>query len=152
MRISSPVFDDGSFVPAPYTCKGVNINPLLEFHDVPAQARSLILLIEDVDAPEKAWVHWLVFNIPSTATGCPENGIPEGSVQGLCNGGTFGYEGPCQKYFAGIHRYQFRLIALDRMLDLPPESDKTAVLQAAQGHIIVEALLVGLAEGEQAIA
>jgi Raf kinase inhibitor-like YbhB/YbcL family protein len=148
MKISSSVFNEQGYVPRPYTCKGPNINPPLEFHNIPAQAESLVLLIEDVDAPEKPWVHWLVFNIPATVIGFPENGIPDGAVQGLCNGGTFGYEGPCPKYFAGTHRYQFRLIALDRMLDLPAESDKLAVLQAVQGHILSEAILVGLAEGE----
>jgi Raf kinase inhibitor-like YbhB/YbcL family protein len=150
MQISSPVFNEQGFVPTPYTCKGTNINPPLEFRDVPTNAKSLVLLIEDVDAPEKPWVHWLVFNIPATVTELPENGIPDGAVQGLCNGGTFGYEGPCPRYFAGTHHYQFRLIALDQMLDLPAESDKDAVLQATQGHIVGEAWLVGLAEGERA--
>src|SRR4051794_565861 len=107
MRITSPIFQNGQHVPTQYTCNGQNVNPPMDFHEVPLEAKSLVLMVEDVDAPAKPWVHWLVFNIPATSTFCPEHDIPTGSTEGICNGGTFGYEGPCPKYFAGTHHYHF---------------------------------------------
>jgi Raf kinase inhibitor-like YbhB/YbcL family protein len=148
MKMTSPVFENHQPVPTPYTCKEGNVNPPLEWHDVPPNAKSLVLMFEDVDAPANPWVHWLVFNIPPETTGCAANALPEGSTEGIANGGTFGYEGPCPKYFSGTHHYLFRLFALDTVLDLPANSDRSAVLSAMQSHILEEAQLVGLAEGE----
>jgi Raf kinase inhibitor-like YbhB/YbcL family protein len=152
MRITSPLFANNQYVPVNHTCKGPNTNPPLEFHEIPAGTKSLVLMIEDVDAPSKPWVHWLVFNIPPTSTRCERGQIPDGSTEGLCNGGTFGYEGPCPKYFQGTHHYLFRLYALDTLLDLPAESDRKAILPAMESHILGEAQLIGLADGEAAAA
>jgi Raf kinase inhibitor-like YbhB/YbcL family protein len=148
MQITSPVFQNNQPVPVKYTCKGPNVNPPLEFRDIPAGAKSLALMFEDVDAPDKPWVHWLVFNIPATTTRCNEHAIPDGATEGIANGGTFGYEGPCPKYFSGTHHYFFKLYALDNTLALPANSDRKAVLAAMTGHVLAEAQLVGLAEGE----
>jgi Raf kinase inhibitor-like YbhB/YbcL family protein len=149
MQIISPAFQSGQPVPQPYTCKGGNVNPPLEFRDIPLYTQSLVLMLEDVDAPANPWVHWLVFNIPPTTTQCSANTLPEGATEGIANGGTFGYEGPCPKYFNGLHHYHFKLYALDTVLDIPAESDRQVVLRAMAGHVLAEALLIGLAEGEQ---
>ena len=147
MKITSPVFQDGERVPVKYTCQGPNISPPLEFKDVPAEAKSLVLMVEDPDATAKPWVHWLVFNIPPTAKGFEESAIAPGSIQGLCNGNTFGYEGPCPP--VNEHTYLFKLYALDKKLNIPAESDRKVVLKEIEGHIITEAVLHGLYKKEK---
>lgn len=148
MRISSPAFNDGERVPVKYTCEGPNISPPLMFTDVPQHTKSLVLMVEDPDAKAKPWVHWLVFNIPADAAGCPEGGTAPGSTEGLCNGNTFGYEGPCPP--ENEHTYLFKLYALDIRLDIPAESDRKAVLREMEGHIIAEAMLKGVYQKGQA--
>ena len=148
MRITSPVFSHDQPVPAKYTCKGPNVSPPLEFHDVPSQAKSLVLIVEDLDSLNN-WIHWLVYNIPPQAGSLQEGNLPEGAVDGVCNGGTHGYEGPCPKYFAGTHHYRFMLYALDIMLDIPYTADSRVVLENMENHILETAILVGLADGDQ---
>lgn len=141
MEIKSPAFRNGEKVPEKYTCEGPNVSPPLEFNDIPVGARSLALLVEDPDAPAKPWVHWLVFNIPPEAAGFGEDAIAPGATQGLCNGNTFGYEGPCPP--ESEHQYSFKLYALDIKLDIPDASDRKTVLHAMQGHVLAEAVLTG---------
>lgn len=148
MRITSPVFSHDEPVPAKYTCKGPNVSPPLEFHDVPTNAKTLVLLVEDLDSLNN-WIHWLVYNIPADAKGLSEGELPEGAVDGVCNGGTHGYEGPCPKYFSGIHHYRFMLYALDVRLDLPDSADSKVVLENMENHILSTAMLVGVATGDQ---
>lgn len=148
MKISSPAFNDQTLIPSRYTCDGPNVNPPLVFEDVPDGTKSLVLLVEDVDAPANPWVHWLVFNIPATTLNVPEGMIPPGGREGLSNNHTYGYEGPCPRYFVGTHRYHFNLYALDNELALPSTSDRIAVLTAMIGHVLAEAQLVGLAVGD----
>lgn len=139
MQIISAAFSTGGLVPLKYTCEGPNISPPLTFVGVPDSAKSLVLMIEDPDAEAKPWVHWLVFNIPSNTIGFDEGSIAEGATEGLCNGNTFGYEGPCPP--EKEHQYLFKLYALDKVLDIPNESDRNVVLEAMEGHIIEEAVL-----------
>jgi Raf kinase inhibitor-like YbhB/YbcL family protein len=141
MEITSPAFKDGERIPRKYTCEGPNISPPLQFSNVPDGASSLVLMVEDPDAPAKPWVHWLVFNIPAYASGFGENAIAPGSTQGLCNGNTFGYEGPCPP--ENEHQYLFRLYALDTRLNIPDASDRKAVLREMEGHVLAEAVLKG---------
>jgi Raf kinase inhibitor-like YbhB/YbcL family protein len=151
MRITSPAFADKIPVPVQYTCKGPNTSPPFEFIDVPKKAKSLALIVEDLDAPNH-WIHWLVYNIPANVTHFEEGKIPDGAVNGICNGGTQGYEGPCPKYFKGIHRYSFKLFALDIMLEVPSIADKNVVVSEMEGHILETAELIGVAEGEEVSA
>lgn len=148
MKITSPAFEHNQLVPVRFTCQGPNINPPLAFADIPAEAQSLVLIVEDVDAPANPWVHWLVFNIPPSTREVPQGAIPKGGTEGLANGNTFGYEGPCPKYFTGTHHYHFKLYALDSPLALPAESNRDAVLPAMRNHVLAEAQLIGLAEGD----
>lgn len=152
MFIISPVFGDRTNVPIPHTCMGENISPPFEFGDLPAQTKSLVLIMEDRDATPQPWIHWLVFNIPSTTTSVLADQIPAGGTEGIANGGTHGYEGPCPKYFNGTHHYHFQLFALDTVLDLPSSADKAQVQASMQEHVIDSATLVGLCEGAKAEA
>lgn len=142
MRITSPAFSDGETIPEQYTCEGPNINPPLIFEDMPAETASLVLIVEDPDAEAKPWVHWLIFNIPPSTTEVRENSIPAGGIEGIANGGTKGYEGPCPP--SGTHTYLFKLYALDTMLQLSDTADRAVILEAIKGHVLAEATLSGV--------
>lgn len=150
MFITSPAFDNSTHVPEQHTCMGDNINPPFEFGGIPAQTKTFVLVVEDRDATPDPWIHWLVFNIPPTTTYVPAGNIPTGGTEGIANGGTHGYEGPCPKYFSGTHHYYFSLFALDTALDLPASADKAQVAASMQNHIIGSAALLGLCEGTRA--
>jgi len=148
MKLTSPAFADKLPVPVKYTCKGSNVSPPLEFLDVPKDAKSLVLIIEDINAKTQ-WIHWLVYNIPASTSFFDEAKVPEGAIEGICNDGKKGYEGPCPKYFQGIHHYSFRLYALDTVLNVPAFADAKVIQSEMENHIIASAELTGAAEGEQ---
>ena len=134
------VFDKGS-IPSKYTCDGKNINPPLEISGTPEKAKSLVLIIEDPDAPAKTWVHWLVWNIPVNTKIIKENSVPKNAVQGVNDFGKNNYGGPCPP--SGTHRYLFKIYALDIFLKLPENSTKQDVKDAMKKHIIDKAILQG---------
>lgn len=140
LTITSSAFDHKGNIPTIYTCDGENINPPLTISSVPNNAKSLVLIVDDPDAPKKTWVHWVVWNIPPTTKEIPQNGVP-GSA-GITDFGTTGYGGPCPP--SGTHRYFFKLYALDTLINLPKEATKKEVEEAIQGHIIAKAELIGL--------
>ncbi|MCL5666597.1 MAG: YbhB/YbcL family Raf kinase inhibitor-like protein [Patescibacteria group bacterium] len=142
MKIESQAFKDGENIPAKYTCDGEGVNPPLEFGNVPAEAKSLALIMDDPDAPGKTWTHWLVWNIDPAVSRIAENSVPEGAMQGQASSGQNNYGGPCPP--SGTHRYYFKVYALDAKLDIPSYSDQAALEQAMDGHIIGQAELVGL--------
>lgn len=141
MKITSSAFQHNEKVPSKYTCDGENINPPLQFHDIPKEAQSLVLIVDDPDAPSKTWVHWVVYNIPVSTTEVKENSKQKGKEVDT-DFGKPGYGGPCPP--SGSHRYFFKLYALDDKLDLPGFADKAMVEEAMQGHILDEAQLIGL--------
>jgi Raf kinase inhibitor-like YbhB/YbcL family protein len=147
MRLTSLAFADKLPVPSQYTCNGQNVSPPLEFIDVPKGTVSLALIVEDVDSSD-SWVHWLVYNIPGEVSHFDEGQLPEGAVDGICSNGKHGYQGPCPKYFQGVHRYRFSLFALDTPLDLPLTAAAHDVNQVMAGHVLESAELIGIAEGE----
>jgi len=143
MNITSYAFENNQPIPAKYTCDGENTNPPLEFLDVPANASSLVLIMDDPDAPSGTWVHWTLWNIPATVHLIEENSAPLRVIEGKTSSGQNKYGGPCPP--SGTHRYFFKLYALDvPKLELPSHSDKAALEQAMEGHIIGQAELVGL--------
>ncbi|MBI2613366.1 MAG: YbhB/YbcL family Raf kinase inhibitor-like protein [Candidatus Levybacteria bacterium] len=142
MKIVSSAFENNAKIPAKYTCDGENINPPLSFFDVPRDAKSLVLIMDDPDAPSKTWVHWVVYNIDPKTKEILENSVPKGAVLGITDFGKPGYGGPCPP--SGVHRYFFKLYALDSLLDLPQESTKTQIGEVMQGHIIDKTQLIGL--------
>lgn len=139
MRITSPAFGHNQMIPKKFTCQGEDVNPTLTIEGAPADAKSLVLIMDDPDAPMGTWVHWVVFNIGPTAE-IKENSIP--GTQGYNDFGRNNWGGPCPP--SGTHRYFFKLYALDTTLNLKAGSTKQAVEKAMQGHILTQAELIGL--------
>jgi len=148
MTISSPVFNDGGEIPSRFTCEADDISPPLVFAGIPAGAKSLVLIVDDPDAPDPAapkmtWVHWLVFNLPPDTGGLPEalEALPGGAEAGLNDWHRADYGGPCPPI--GRHRYFFKLYALDARLTDLEQPNKPALLRAMQDHVLAEAQLMG---------
>jgi len=149
MKIISKEFTHGGFIPEKFTCIGVNINPELELVDVPAEAKSLVLIMDDPDVPvvvreDRMFDHWVVSNINPDTKIIDEDSTPAGAKNGLNSAGDESYRGPCPP--DTLHRYFFKLYALDTVLDLQSGAPKTDVENAMQGHIIGTAVLIGLYE------
>ena len=140
MRITSPAFKHEGMIPSKYTCDGRDISPPLKFEDVPKAAASLAVVMDDPDAPAGTFDHWVVWNIPPGTTSVEEGREPQG-VQGRTSFGRTGYGGPCPP--RGVHRYFFKLYALDAMMNLPAGSRKRDLEQALGGHVIEQAVLMG---------
>ncbi len=142
LSISSPAFANGGDIPSRFTCKGEDINPPLEIHGTPAAARTLVLILEDPDAPGGLFTHWMVWNInPSTAVIAAKSIPIVAATEGTNDFGKMGYRGPCPP--SGTHRYVFRLFALDRKLDLPGGAKRAALKKAMLGHVIASGELTG---------
>lgn len=139
LTIRSPAFENKQAIPKKYTCEADEINPPLTITDTPADTKSLVLIVEDPDAPAELWIHWLVWNIPPNTTTIAENSVP--GTQGLTTDRTPLYSGPCPP--SGIHRYFFKIYALNKKLDLPENSMKKDVEKAMQGHVIAQGELIG---------
>ncbi|MEK6891746.1 MAG: YbhB/YbcL family Raf kinase inhibitor-like protein [Nanoarchaeota archaeon] len=141
MQLTSSAFQHNSIMPSEFTCDGENINPPLSIIDVPANAKSLVLIVDDPDAPAGTWDHWVVFNMLPSTKQIGKNSQPQG-VAGKNSGGRNNYQGPCPP--SGTHRYFFKLYALDATLNLPEGSGKKQVESAMQGHILAKTELIGL--------
>lgn len=141
MKISSPAFENGQSIPQKYTCDGEGISPPLEFTEVPDGAESLVLIVDDPDAPAGLFTHWIVFNIPANAPGIEEGGLPVDSIEGGNSSAAIGYTPPCPP--DGSHRYMFKLYALDSVLVIDEGVSQKALEDEMTGQIIDEALLVG---------
>lgn len=144
--VSSPAFKNGEFIPSKYTCDGENISPEIRIEGIPSNTMSLVLINDDPDAPMGTWDHWILFNIPPTMNIIPEGIKPEkefsnGMKHGINSWGRVGYGGPCPP--SGIHRYFFKVYALDTTLNLPAGATKQQILKAIQGHILAEGELMG---------
>ncbi|MEW6611061.1 MAG: YbhB/YbcL family Raf kinase inhibitor-like protein [Patescibacteria group bacterium] len=142
MKLSSSAFLHNTEIPSQYTCDGRDVNPPLTIEGVPADAQSLVLIVDDPDAPRGDWVHWLVWNINPSTSRIEEDSVPAGAAEGTTDFGRTGWGGPCPP--SGVHRYQFKLYALDTTLSLVPSAKKRDVERAMEGHVLVQATLVGL--------
>lgn len=142
LKITSPAFVTNGYIPARYTCDGTNINPPLEIDNVPAEAKSLVLIVDDPDAPVGMWVHWVVWNIDPATREIAEDTVPRAAAQGKNDWKRNGYGGPCPP--SGVHRYFFKLYALDTKLNLGAGTTKTSLEKAMHGHILANAELIGL--------
>lgn len=146
--LKSKAFKSGDEIPVRYTCQGDNISPPLSWTDIPDGTKSLALIVEDPDAPdpaapERTWVHWVLYNIPPSVTELPEGvmQLPEGALEGINDWERNGYGGPCPPI--GRHRYFHILYALDstiRELDYP---DRQQLWQVIADNVLAEAQLVG---------
>jgi Raf kinase inhibitor-like YbhB/YbcL family protein len=150
LTLSCSAFDDGGAIPTEYTCEGADIAPPLRWSGVPAGTRSLVLIVDDPDAPDPraprmTWVHWVLFNLPPTMSELPEgtasDDLPPGTGEGLNDWRRTGYGGPCPP--VGRHRYFHKLYALDTLLSGLDRPTKAQVEAAMQGHVIAQAQLVG---------
>lgn len=143
LKLTSSAFANNGKVPARYTCDADDINPPLAVSGVPEGAKSLVLIMDDPDAPVGMWDHWVVFNIPLDATEVAEGKEPQG-VHGKGTSGNLEYKGPCPP--DREHRYFFKLYALDTELDLKEGVSKAEVERAMETHILDKAELIGLYE------
>jgi Raf kinase inhibitor-like YbhB/YbcL family protein len=139
MKIVSPLLSDHGKLLPKFTCDGQGINPPLQFIDVPAATKSLVLIVDDPDAPGGIWVHWVLYNIERTTTF-----IDEGKTAGMNGTNSFGktgYGGPCPPN--GVHRYFFKLYALDIVIMRKDHPTAAELEHEMEGHILEQAELVG---------
>ncbi|HTV55722.1 MAG TPA: YbhB/YbcL family Raf kinase inhibitor-like protein [Terriglobia bacterium] len=147
-QVYSTAFRSGGFIPQKYTCGGDNASPALSWREVPAGAKSLVLILSDPDAPGGTWIHWLVYNLSANARQLPEGLSKAGDIKGGGKQGTnsfqdVGYGGPCPPP-GDPHHYHFTLYALNVRLALQAGASLDQVDRAMKGHIIGKADLVGL--------
>lgn len=150
LTLTSASFEAGGEIPTKYTCEGEDISPPLTWSDLPEGTRSLALVVDDPDAPDPAapkmiWVHWVLYNLPPSATGLGENvgsaGLPEGTLEGVNDWKRAGYGGPCPPI--GRHRYFHKLYALDTVLPDLGRPTKAELVRAMKGHVLAEVELIG---------
>ena len=146
--VSSSAFQEGSKIPARYTCEGQDVSPALSWGEPPAETQSFALIMDDPDAPVGVFTHWVLFNLPADSRGLPEAvptqpQLPDGSLQGRNDFGKTGYGGPCPPP-GRPHRYQFTLYALDQTLDLKAGASKKQVIDAMQEHSLAQGRLTGI--------
>jgi Raf kinase inhibitor-like YbhB/YbcL family protein len=141
LKITSPAFAAGGAIPAKYTCDGADVSPALAIAAVPPGTASLVLIMDDPDAPMGTWVHWVVWNIPAQTREIPENGLPSGAVQGKTSWSRNKYGGPCPP--SGTHRYFFKFFALDTQLKLGAATTSDDLEKAMHGHILAQGELMG---------
>jgi hypothetical protein len=150
LQIHSTAFTDGGEIPARYTCEDADTSPPLAWEGVPANTRSLVLIVDDPDAPDPAaprmtWVHWVLYNLPPETTGLPEgvstSDLPAPAADGVNDWKRAGYGGPCPP--VGRHRYVHKLYALDTVLTGLTKPTKAQVESAMQGHILAQGQMTG---------
>lgn len=139
LSVSSSAFDNNGFIPSEYTCEGLNISPPLSINYIPHDAKSLVLIMDDPDAPKGTFDHWLMWNIK------PSREIPENGAKGAHGKNGFGknnYMGPCPP--SGVHHYHFKVYALDIMLDINEGADKKTIENAIKNHVLAQGELMGM--------
>ena len=146
IKVTSPAFKEGEFIPKKFTCDGENLSPAIDWSEIPSSAKCLALICDDPDAPRGTWVHWVIFNIPVGTKGLPENfphksTLPDGSRQGINDSHEIGFDGPCPP--GGVHRYFFKVYALDKPVNLESGATKAQLLRAMEGHVVGEGALMG---------
>ena len=153
MKLTSSVFANGDVIPSLHTCQGRDVSPPLAWSDLPPGTQSLALIVDDPDAPDPAapkmtWVHWLLYNIPTTTRelgqGIQPQELPQGVREGLNDWQRTGYGGPCPPI--GRHRYFHKLYALDTVLPDLGTPTKAALENAMHGHVLAVAELIGTYE------
>lgn len=141
ITITSPSFDHNGWVPSANTCDGRDVNPPLEFSNVPENTMSLALIVDDPDSPNRTWTHWLVWNIDPTVRAIGEESVPAAAVLGRNDFGRQMWGGPCPQ--GGVHHYHFKIFALDTVLSLPAGSARLQLEEAMNTHILDQGELVG---------
>jgi Raf kinase inhibitor-like YbhB/YbcL family protein len=140
LALNSPSFAAGGVIPATYTCAGSDQSPPLRWNNVPKNTRSLVLILDDPDAPEGDFVHWVIYNLSSNSSGLPAQ-IPKiailssGAHQGVNGFGHIGYNGPCPP-LGPPHHYHFRLYALGSLLNLSDNATASDLKQAMRRKVL----------------
>lgn len=147
LNVSSPAFEEGSRIPAKYSCQGEDVSPALQWGEPPQGTQSFALIMDDPDAPVGIFTHWVLFNIPSDSRGLPEavpdqQELPSGGRQGKNGFGRVGYGGPCPPP-GRPHCYQFTIYALNQYLNLKAGISKKQLLEAMKGHVLAQGQLTG---------
>lgn len=149
LRISSPSFADGERIPERHTRDHANLSPPLDWRDAPRETQSFVLVVEDVDAPHGSFYHWAMYDIPSGRTHLDEGAGRRGTEthHGANSWGNPSYDGPLPPVGSGVHRYHFRIAALDvPNLTIAPAERAERVWRAAQDHVLAQAEIVGTYE------
>ena len=141
MRITSPAFENQATIPSKYSRDGGDVSPPLQFHDVPGEAKSLVLIVDDPDAPRGTFTHWVVFNLNARCPGLGEGKLPDDVRVGLNDWAEAAYGGPRPP--DREHRYFFRLYALDTVLTVVNSATRREVERAMEAHVISNAEMVG---------
>ena len=139
LSLTNSVFQHNGLIPRKYTCDGDDVNPPLNITGIPEATQSIVLIVDDPDAPMKTWDHWVVWNIAPREK-IDENSVP--GIEGLNDFNRHSYGGPCPP--SGTHRYFFKVYSLDTKLNLPPNSRKKDVEEAMKGHILAKGEIIGL--------
>ncbi len=147
MNISSPAFQDSESIPPQFSRNGEDKSPPLNFQDVPPNAESLLLIVDDPDAPRGTFTHWTVFNMDPKLDGIGENEVPVNAREGANDWKQPAYGGPQPP--SGEHRDFFKLFALDVKLNLPRGARRAEIQQAMEGHVLEQAQLMGRFSAEQ---
>jgi len=147
MQLTSATFAEGELIPAKHTCDDKNVSPPLKWSGAPPGTKSLALIVDDPDAPAGTWVHWVLYDLPGSASELPEDlpkgqYLPNGAKQGLNDFKHLGYGGPCPPK-GNPHRYLFKLYALDTSLDLKPGATKKELEGAIGKHVLAQGQLIG---------
>ncbi len=147
MHLTSTAFAEGAAIPAKYTCDAQNVSPPLKWSGAPAGTKSLVLIVDDPDAPSGTWVHWVLYDLGPSVSELPEDlaksqFVAGGAKQGLNDFKQLGYGGPCPPH-GKPHRYFFKLYALDAALELKPGLTKKDVEGAMNKHILAQGQLMG---------
>ena len=147
IHVRSTAFEPGGRIPKRHTCEAEDLSPPLAWESIPPETKAFALVCDDPDAPGKAWVHWVLYDLPADARSLVEglpsmDTLPDGAKQGRNDFGKIGYGGPDPPK-GGPHRYHFKLYALDTTLDLPAGATRDQVLAAIKGHVLAEGQLMG---------
>ncbi len=146
IKIFSSAFSEGGMIPERFTCDGSGVSPHLSWGEQPAGTKSITIICNDPDAPGGNFVHWLLYDIPASTRELPENVPPDGVLsngakQGVTDFDSLGYGGPCPP--GGVHKYVFKIFALNALLGLPAGASEKQVLKAMKGHVLGEGKLTG---------
>jgi Raf kinase inhibitor-like YbhB/YbcL family protein len=147
LKVTSSAFDEGQPIPREFTGEGADRSPSLKWDAAPPRTQSLVVLVEDPDAPGGTFTHWVLFNLPADTRELPENAsagkLPEGAVQGTNDFGKTGYNGP-KPPEGKAHRYYFKVFALDTRLDQGAKAKHAQVARAMRGHVLAEGAVMGM--------
>lgn len=143
LGVSSPTIQPDSPIPQQHTCDGADRSPALTVSDLPSDARTVALVVDDPDAPGGTFVHWVVWNVrvEGGTAQIPEGSVPQDAREGQNDAGGTGYTGPCPPSEDGAHRYRFTAYALDRTIQLEQSATKADLLTAIEPHALAKGTL-----------